>query len=166
MPRLTDRLARIHAVQRRGAAALFARSLCIAVATPALVRLPLAQLEAVIEWMAGTPAQEQRNPDDIAATVLDMLQATRPLVRRGCLTRGLTLYCCLRRAGIDVTLNFGMGRVSRGDGFDGHCWIERDGEPYLEPRDPRLEYSLMYSLPSSNRSEPTASGQVSTHATS
>jgi hypothetical protein len=78
-----------------------------------------------------------------------MLQAGRPLVRRGCLTRGVTLYYCLRRAGVDVGLTFGMGRVDGGDGFDGHCWLVKGGEPYLEARDPRDHYVPMYSFPCS-----------------
>jgi hypothetical protein len=75
-----------------------------------------------------------------------MLDVGRPLVRRGCLTRGLTLYYCLRRAGVSVALCFGMGQTSTGDGFDGHCWLELDGKPYLEARDPRSYYATMYTF--------------------
>ena len=120
---------------------------CFALAAPALMHIPLPQLDRLLErattrW--SHPAS--RGPDEVAATVLEMLHAGWPLVRRGCLTRGLTLYYVLRRAGIDVALEFGVGKVSRGDGFDGHCWLVLNGEPYLEPRDPRCEYATMYTL--------------------
>ncbi|MEI9942474.1 MAG: lasso peptide biosynthesis B2 protein [Pseudomonadota bacterium] len=121
------------------------QSLCVALAAPALMRIPLPHLDALFELIVARSSQRaSRDPDAVAATVLDMLRAGRPLVRRGCLTRGLTLYYALRRAGVDVSLEFGMGNVSGGDGFDGHCWLVLDGKPYLEPRDPRSEYATMY----------------------
>jgi hypothetical protein len=140
-------MAIVREVHRRGDTVLFTKSFCVALATPLLLRLPLPYLETLLEWNdAGRPPRARENPDAIAATVLEMLRAGRPLVRAGCLTRGLTLYYFLRRAGADVVLTFGMGRVSGGDGFEGHCWLVLDGEPYLEPRDPRLDYATMYSF--------------------
>jgi hypothetical protein len=119
----------------------------VALAVPLLMRLPLPRLEAFLEWTAARrPPPAGGDPDAVAATVLEMLQAGRPLVRPGCLTRGLTLYYFLRRAGVDVGLTFGMGRVEGRDGFEGHCWLVRAGEPYLESRDPNREYATMYSF--------------------
>jgi hypothetical protein len=144
---LARRWAVVQNVHRRGDTVLFLHSFGVALVTPLLLRLPLPRLEALIEWTAGGRSRRARgNPDAVAATVLEMLQAGRPLVRRGCLTRGLTLYYFLRRAGADVSLTFGMGPVDGGDGFDGHCWLVLDGEPYLEPRDPRRDYAPMYSF--------------------
>jgi hypothetical protein len=144
---LSRRLAVVRDVRRRGDAVLFVESFCVALAMPLLVRLPLARLEGLLDWAAaGPPRPADRSADAVAATVLDMLQAGRPLVRRGCLTRGLTLYYFLRRAGVDVGLDFGMGPVADGDGFDGHCWLVLDGEPYLEARDPRRHYATTFSF--------------------
>jgi hypothetical protein len=144
---LSRRLASVQEVHRRGDSVLFAQSFCVAVMAPLLTRLSLPRLEALLEWLAaGEPSRTPANPDAVAATVLDMLLVGRPLVRRGCLTRGLALYYGLRRAGIDVALHFGMGRVPEGDGFDGHCWLVLDGLPYLEPRDPRAHYATVYSF--------------------
>ena len=144
---LSRRLAVVQDVHRRGDTVLFMESFCVALVAPLLVRLPLPRLEALLEWTASRrPSGARGNPDAVAATVLEMLQAGWPLVRRGCLTRGLTLYYFLRRAGVDVALTFGMGRVPPGDGFDGHCWLVLDGEPYLEPRDPSHDYATMYSF--------------------
>lgn len=56
-----------------------------------------------------------------------------PLIRRGCLSRGLTLFHLLRRSGMqDVSLAFGVGLIE--DALEGHCWLVRDRAPYLEAR--------------------------------
>ncbi|MFP5288247.1 MAG: lasso peptide biosynthesis B2 protein, partial [Thermoanaerobaculia bacterium] len=78
------------------------------------------------------------DPEAVRAAVgrIDrLLAAGRPIVRSGCLTRGLTLYWFLRRMGADVSLRFGMGRMS-GE-MAGHCWIVYQGEPLAERQDPR-----------------------------
>jgi hypothetical protein len=141
------RAATLREVHRRGDSFLALRSLCFAVAVPTLMRLPLPKLDALLDWMvSGAGRAPVVDPEPTASTVLQMLDVGRPLVRRGCLTRGLTLYYCLRRAGLPVALHFGMGRTSGGDGFDGHCWVELGGEPYLEARDPRPYFASMYEL--------------------
>ena len=63
--------------------------------------------------------------------------AGHPLVRPGCLTRGVTLYYALRRAGDDVSLCFGVGED--GGQTAGHCWLDKAGRPLLERVDPRTE---------------------------
>jgi hypothetical protein len=144
---LGRRLEVVRDVYRRGDALLFAQSFCVASVMPLLFRLPLPRLDALLEWAtARAPRDAARSPEAVATTVLDMLRTARPLVRRGCLTRGGTLYYFLRRSGVDVALHFGMGRVPGGDGFEGHCWLVRDGEPFLEPGDPRHDYVFMYAF--------------------
>lgn len=140
---LYRRLAVCQDVYRRGDTGLFVESFCLALMTPLLLRLPLPRLAALLEWTAAG-RRAQGDPHVVSATVLEMLQAAHPLVRRGCLTRGLTLYYVLRRSGVDVALSFGIGKVSEGDGFEGHCWLVLDGEPYLEPSDPRLDFAAIY----------------------
>src|SRR5205809_46056 len=68
--------------------------------------------------------------DRIARVVDAVIRRARPLVRPGCLTRGITRYWLLRRAGVDVSLCFGA-RLVEGR-FEAHCWIDRDGRPILE----------------------------------
>ena len=63
----------------------------------------------------------------------------RPVVRPGCLTRGVTLYYGLRREGLDVALCFGVG--SPEGEMAGHCWLEMDGLPLLEGTDPRIVFT-------------------------
>jgi len=62
-----------------------------------------------------------------------------PAVRPGCLTRGVTLYDALRRAGDDVALCFGVGTAA-GE-MAGHCWLDRAGRPILERKDPRETFT-------------------------
>lgn len=121
---------------------------CVAVAVPGLMKLPLPRASALLEprGRAHHPAPGEETL--IVSAVLAVLLAGRPLVRRGCLTRGVTLYYFLRRAGVDVSLCFGVGASSdQADGFDGHCWLVKDGEPFLEARDPRRYYTQLYSFP-------------------
>src|SRR6185437_14563355 len=102
--------------------------LAVAATVPLLMRLPLPWVSALLEPhrvpLRPVPAQEDR----IARLVLAVLSAGRPLIRRGCLTRSVTLYYFLRRAGADVSLQFGMGiSTEKADGFDGHCWLVKQG---------------------------------------
>jgi hypothetical protein len=83
-------------------------------------------------------------PEKIIAYVDSVFQACGPFIRRGCLTRGITLYYFLRRAGVNVTLCFGIGKVE--NVFAGHCWLVRDDRPFLESSDPRLMFTPIYSI--------------------
>lgn len=117
---------------------LFAvRVLLFAALVPLLLRLrKLPDLPAWIEPAGALPPPP--SPEQVAALVrrVDaLLVAGRPLVRTGCMIRGLTLYRFLRRAGADVSLRFGAGAV-RGE-FAAHCWIVYAGEPLEEIVDPR-----------------------------
>jgi len=85
----------------------------------------------------------------VVAEVVRHFQLARavaaPVVRNTCLTRGMTLCYFLRRAGLDVSLSFGMGR--KGDQFTGHCWLTKSGAPFLEQPDPRPLYAEFFSIP-------------------
>lgn len=142
-----NRLALVRAARDQGDLPLFLRGCCVAFVAPLLVRLSLPRLETLLEpRVAPAPCTPERAAH-MAEVALAALRFGRPLVRRGCLVRGITLYHCLRRAGVDVQLCFGLGAVERGDGFDGHCWLVMGGEPYLEARDPRPRYTVMYTFP-------------------
>jgi hypothetical protein len=83
--------------------------------------------------------------DALVRRIHRLLLAGHPVIRSGCLTRGVTLYYFLRRAGAEVTLRFGMGEI---DGsFSGHCWLEQDGEPLVETQDPRPLFVEMFRIP-------------------
>ena len=136
---------------------LLLRLTAVAVAAPHLARIDLPRLQRVLE-PETTPASasvegggEDGGRDD-DAVVLDeygrwvdaIIRRGHPLVRPGCLTRGITLYYGLRRAGVDVSLCFGMGGGD--DGPVGHCWIDLDGVPRLEGVDPTSKFTSVARL--------------------
>jgi Transglutaminase-like superfamily len=115
----------------------------IAVLTPLLVR---AGLPALARWLEPrrppVPVPRDDEEELLACTgrwVDGIIRRGRPLVRAGCLTRGVTGYDALRRSGLDVSLCFGMGVV---DGsLEGHCWLEWEGRAPFEPADPRAVFA-------------------------
>lgn len=137
-------------VFRRGARALadrllVARVFAVAAAVPFLVRLGPSRLAWLMERVPVARVPDPAAADRVRDALERVIRSGRPFVRPGCLTRGLTLYLFLRRAGIDVALSFGIGRPDTR--FAGHCWLVRDGEPFLERRDPRGVFAEMYSVP-------------------
>src|SRR5436305_12619275 len=118
------------------------RVVLFAAAVPILLRfVRVDRLGGWIEPRREPPSSpaEPRAFDDLVRRIDRLRRAGRPLVRSGCLTRGITLYHFLRRAGAPATLHFGMGKGvgEPGAGFAGHCWVEPPGEPAPDPRAPR-----------------------------
>ena len=125
---------------------LFLRVFLFAAAVPYLMRFKLARLAAVLEPRWEPVPIDPNRVRKIAAYVQAAIERCRPLVRPGCLTLGLTRYYFFRRAGLDVSLHFGMGRIGKDKEFVGHCWLVRGGVPYLEKQDPRPLYVEMYRI--------------------
>jgi len=122
---------------------LFFQVVFFAAAVPFLLRLKLSRVEALLEPKSPLPTERDR-VEQITKYIEMAMREGRPLVRPGCLTRGVTRYYFFRRDGMDVSLCFGMGRI---DGnYVGHCWLVKDGVPFMETRDPRPWYSEMYRL--------------------
>jgi hypothetical protein len=123
---------------------LAARVLAVALVVPLITRLPLSRQAHLLEPRRVPPDDPVRQAW-IAEQVDGLIAAARPLVRPGCLTRGLTHYYFLRRAGADVQLVYG---IEAGSGrSEGHCWLVRDGAPFLESTDPRLRFTETYTVP-------------------
>jgi Transglutaminase-like superfamily len=125
---------------------LILRILMYAVAVPALTRIKLTSWDRFgggkrIGPPGANAAAEQKTVDYVGA----VLMAFRPVIQPGCLVRGLTLYHFLRKAGVDVSLAFGVGGV--GDSFTGHCWLVKGGAPFLEPDLPGVVYTETFRLP-------------------
>lgn len=114
---------------------LFARALVFACAVRVLMRLPLRRVASVVGSGRATGGPD---PERVRGVVEASLAFARPVVGRGCLVRGLTLYRFLRRAGLDVELAFG---TAANGATLGHCWLVRDGTAYLEQRDPGVTYA-------------------------
>jgi hypothetical protein len=135
---------------------LFFQVLFIAAAVPFLLRLKISRVEALLEPRIPRPASRDR-VEQITQYVEMAIRKGRPLVRPGCLTRGVTRYYFLRRDGVNVSLCFGMGQVQ--EGFVGHCWLVKEGEPFMETEDPRPLYAEMYRLSGAAPREMIASGK-------
>jgi hypothetical protein len=125
---------------------LFARVFLFAANVPLLMRLSLVRLAALLEPGSAAGPVDPARAYKISSYTQKAIRFGSPIVRPGCLTLGLTRYYFLRRAGMDVSLHFGIGRVGENEGFDGHCWLTRDGEPYFEGRDPRPLYVEMWRI--------------------
>ena len=121
------------------------RIAAFAAVAPLIARLPLRYVEAIVEPRRGREAAPAERVARAVSMTDAILRRARPIVRPGCLTRGLTLLYFLRRAGVDVRLAFGIAQLE--DGPAGHCWLVRDGHPYLERTDPRPIFTEMYSIP-------------------
>jgi len=125
---------------------LLARICAFAATVPLLMRLQLPRVAALL-----TRPPRRPRPSAIEIERLERLTAlatrvARPLVRPGCLTRGVTLFWFLRRAGLDVELRFGLD-PSENRPIDGHCWLSLADEPFLEKSDPRPRFAELYRFP-------------------
>ena len=106
-------------------------------------------LDRVARWL-GTRQDAAVSPpslQDISELVRRIdrwLLRAWPLARTGCVTRAVTLFRFLRRAGADVSLRFGVGMV--GGAYAAHCWIVYQGEPLAERHDPRLVFTETWAI--------------------
>lgn len=124
---------------------LTARIALVALAIPLLVRLPLPRQVRLLAGRGAPPPID----DSVARWLVRRVEAVQrrgwPLIRPGCLTRGLTSYHLLQGAGFPVALLFGVGEV-QGE-VVGHCWLDHDGEPFMERVDPRATFVESFRFP-------------------
>jgi transglutaminase superfamily protein len=121
------------------------RVLLFGLSVPFLLRRGPERLARLLERSPPVqPATDPAAAEALARRIDRWLRAGWPLVRRGCLTRGVTRYRFLREAGFDVSLCFGIGKVN--GRFEGHCWLVQDGRPFLEKQDPRPIYTEMWRI--------------------
>lgn len=124
---------------------LFFRVMSFVAATPLLLQLKLSRLEMVLQDRRATKRIESATVRKIILYTDILLKLGRPLLRSTCMNRGLALCYFLRRAGLEVSLCFGIGNV-RGE-LAGHCWLLRNGKPFLEKNDPRAVFTQIYAIP-------------------
>jgi hypothetical protein len=125
--------------RRRPSLLLLLRIYLVAAAVPVLLRLRLSRVSVLFEPRRQSPGVDQERERELVRAVDWVMKSGWPLIRPGCLTRGFTLLYFLRRAGIETELYFGVGEL--GGRTEAHCWLVRDGEPYLESTDPRLQFT-------------------------
>ena len=146
MSTLRSRLEALRELRGPRELALFAYLTAFAALVPLMLRLPLPRLARLI---TRSPAAGTPTPERIQRLTELMPLAIRfayPLVRPGCLTRGVTLFWFLRREGLDVELRFGLDPLDL-ERPDGHCWIALRDEPLFERDDPRPRFSELYRFP-------------------
>jgi len=143
--KISNRLAKLPSISDAHDAFLFFRILVFAAIIPFLLRFKLRTVTKLIQPRRISRIHEYADVEKIVAYVDAAPRVAAPFVRRGCLTRGLTLYRFLRKAGLEISLCFGIGQTE--EEFSGHCWLMKDGEPFLEPRAPEPTFTKIYSLP-------------------
>jgi transglutaminase superfamily protein len=124
-------------------ALLVAQFFVVAALIPGLMRFPLKRVKDLLEPSGALPEPDGARERHVLALVSLVLDFGRLVFRPTCLTRGITRYYALRRAGVDVALAFGIGQPTGGK-VDGHCWLVKDGQPFLEAQDPRDTFTEMY----------------------
>lgn len=137
---------------------LFAKILIFAAVVPLLMRLKLSRLAALLEPQSSSRPVDPNRVQKICSYTEKAIRFGTPLVRPICLTRGLTRYYFLRRAGLSVSLHFGVGRVGDKKQFEGHCWLTWADEPYWEARDPRPLFVEMWRISPQPSGGPTSVG--------
>ncbi|MCC2667748.1 MAG: hypothetical protein K0Q72_219 [Armatimonadetes bacterium] len=143
--RISNRLRPFRLVRAPSDLLLLVQIAGFALVVPALMRCKPERLGRMLEPRGGCGPLRAERVRKIVEMTSAVLWAGRPLLRVSCLPRGLTHYYFLRRAGLDVSLCFGMGR--QGESYGGHCWLVSDGEPYLESEDPRPLYTEFIRIP-------------------
>jgi hypothetical protein len=122
---------------------LLTRIYAFALSLPVILRFKLRTTASFAEPRRPRPSA---GPEaiDVIIRYAEAVCANR-FVRAECLVRGLTLYHFLREAGLPLSLVFGVGEV---DGhMTGHCWLLKDGQPFLEPHDPTPNFTVVTALP-------------------
>jgi hypothetical protein len=82
--------------------------------------------------------------DELARAIDLLLSADVLMFKPICWKRAAVLHRYLSRNGIPTRIIFGV-RNETGGKFDGHAWLEADGQPILEKTPP--QYVVTYSFP-------------------
>ena len=131
--------------------ALSFRFIAFAAIVPLLVRLPIRKLEALLEPRGCRP-YDAVGASRVLRLSDGLFRRFRHLLSRPCLIRGVTLFYFLRRAGMEVSLVFGIGEVKGRQA--GHCWLCKEGRPFLESEDPLAHFVPMYEFNSRHIERP------------
>jgi hypothetical protein len=141
---------------------LFGRVVVFAALVPALFRLKLATVTRLLERRINrrVKVSDSIEIETIIQSVELVMAIASPLVRPNCLTRSITLYHFLRPTGLKLSVCFGATLKNGNlEPVPGHCWLVKDGVPFLERNDPSGRFVPIYELPNSFRtSANTAAG--------
>ena len=104
-------------------------------------------LPRALRIVAGNQNKTSRNgktEDELARAIDLLLSADVLMFKPICWKRAAVLHRYLSRNGIPTRIIFGV-RNEAGGVFDGHAWLEANGQPILEKTQP--EYVVTYSFP-------------------
>lgn len=101
-------------------------------------------LEIVAGKQNGGRSVEALNREELARTIDLLLSADVLVFKPICWKRAAVLHRYLLRNGTPTKIIFGV-RNEAGGKFDGHAWLEADGQPILEKDPPN--YVVTYSFP-------------------
>ena len=143
--KLLHRAALLRELRWPPSAFLFVRLLLFIAVSPLMLRVKLPRLLALLEPRSPSKDPDSLRVDRIIRYTDALLPGRGPFPRRSCFRRAVTLYYFLRREGIELGICFGVSPSA--EGLTGHCWLVRDGEPFLERDDPRAVFTPMYFFP-------------------
>ncbi len=135
-------------VQSFGDLLLACKIALFAALVPLFLRLKLPRLDSLLRSRSADSAPSLTRISQIVTYTECVIRWGKPIIQPGCLTRGLTLYYFLRRAGLDVVLCFGVAKPQ--GNVVGHCWLALDGQPYLEKTPPSERFHEVYRFPREN----------------
>jgi hypothetical protein len=127
-------------------AALSARMAFWVILVSCLARLmPLPSAHAIISTRVRPTTADGSvdGPARLARAIDRVLRLDILMLERSCWRRALVLQRFLALQGIESRVNFGV-RKTTGE-LEGHAWLERDGQPFLE--DDAGTYVVTFSLP-------------------
>ena len=104
-------------------------------------------LPRALKIVAGSrnkTSREGKTQDELARAIDLLLSADVLMFKPICWKRAAVLHRYLSRNGIPTRIIFGV-RNEAGGVFDGHAWLEADGQPILEKTPP--QYVVTYSFP-------------------
>ena len=87
---------------------------------------------------------ETKTQDELARAIDLLLSADLLMFKPICWKRAAVLHRYLLRNGVPTRIIFGV-RNEAGGKFDGHAWLEANGQPILERTPP--QYVVTYSFP-------------------
>jgi hypothetical protein len=147
--------------RRRARGALRAALLLIRIAAfvsvlPLLLRL--LSLPRLLR-LCGTGARPRPSDEDVVIACTDFVLRCRVWISRGsCLIRSLTLYRFLGGPAAGLAVHFGVryaedtARGRAGARLQGHAWLLRNGEIYLEPdRHAPRSFHVVYRHPATEQ---------------
>jgi hypothetical protein len=136
-------------------ATLSARLALWVVLVSALVRatsLPRAQQLSSARLRTRGTTDPERTAAHLAGTLDALLGLDVFVFRPSCWKRSLVLHRFLAIHGIESRIAFGVQKLAAGEPLQGHAWLERDGQPFLE-KTPGT-YVVTFTLPRPVRGAP------------